>query len=279
MNRTPFDADANTDSSVHEYTNANFDEIGKFTRLADEWWDRDGAFKSLHDINPLRLNWTEDKVLEFFGDRLQGKKVLDVGCGGGILSHALAVRGATAIYDRQSLDTSMGITPLEGLMMGTRCGDIDPSMHIHLHRTLGLSIEEIDTLFNKKSGLLGVSDVSNDMRLLEDAERQGNKDAKLALEMFAYRTAKYLLGLTAALPTLTGFAFTGGIGENGADMRAKIIQCMKYLGVKIDAAKNDALIRGAEGSFHAADSAFELWVIPTDEEFQIMSETRQVLGL
>ena len=97
MNRTPFDADANADSSAHEYTNANFDEIGKFTRLADEWWDRDGAFKSLHDINPLRLNWTEDKVLEFFGDRLQGKKVLDVGCGGGILSHALAVRGATVL--------------------------------------------------------------------------------------------------------------------------------------------------------------------------------------
>ena len=198
---------------------------------------------------------------------------------GWIVAHLGNGCSATAIYDGQSLDTSMGITPLEGLMMGTRCGDIDPSMHIHLHRTLGLSIEEIDTLFNKKSGLLGVSDVSNDMRLLEDAERQGNKDAKLALEMFAYRTAKYLLGLTAALPTLTGFAFTGGIGENGADMRAKIIQCMKYLGVKIDAAKNDALIRGAEGSFHAADSAFELWVIPTDEEFQIMSETRQVLGL
>lgn len=198
---------------------------------------------------------------------------------GWIVAHLGNGCSATAVYDGHSLDTSMGITPLEGLMMGTRSGDIDPSLHIHLHRTLGLSIDEIDTLLNKKSGLLGVSGVSNDMRILEDAQRQGNADAILALEMFAYRTAKYLLGLTAALPELTGFAFTGGIGENGADMRAKIVGHLKHLGAKIDTAKNAELSRGAEGSFHADDSAVELWVIPTDEEYQIMSETRAVLGL
>lgn len=198
---------------------------------------------------------------------------------GWVVAHLGNGCSATAVYEGKSLDTSMGITPLEGLMMGTRSGDLDPSMHIHLHRTLGLSIEEIDTLLNKKSGLLGVSGISNDMRNLETAAKEGNADAILALEMFAYRTAKYILGLTAALPTFTGIAFTGGVGENGADMRASIVSYLKHLGAKIDADKNQALFRGAEGSFHTADSSIELWVIPTDEEFQIAFETKAVLGL
>lgn len=201
------------------------------------------------------------------------------GVHGWVVAHLGNGCSATAVYDGKSLDTSMGITPLEGLMMGTRSGDIDPSLHIHLHRTLGLSIDEIDTLLNKQSGLLGVSGISNDMRNLEAADKEGNSDARLALDMFAYRTAKYILGLTAALPELTGVVFTGGVGENGADMRQAIAQHLKHLGVKLDAAKNDKLFRGAEGSFHTADSSVELWVIPTDEEFQIASESRTVLGL
>lgn len=198
---------------------------------------------------------------------------------GWVVAHLGNGCSATAVYDGKSLDTSMGITPLEGLMMGTRSGDVDPSLHIHLSRTLGLSIEEIDTLLNKKSGLLGVSGISNDMRNLEAAAKEGNVDANLALQMFAYRTAKYILSLTAALPEFTGIAFTGGVGENAAEMRAAIIERLKHLGVKIDAAKNAELFRGAEGSFHASDSSAQLWVIPTDEEFQIASESRAVLGL
>lgn len=198
---------------------------------------------------------------------------------GWLVAHLGNGCSATAVYDGKSLDTSMGITPLEGLMMGTRSGDVDPSLHTLLHRKLGLDIEQIDTLLNKQSGLLGVSGVSNDMRLLEDAEKQGNEDAILALDMFAYRVAKYLLAYTAALPVVTGIAFTGGVGENGSDMRAKIVGHLKHLGAKFDAAKNEKLWRGAEGSFHADDSALELWVIPTDEEFQIAGETKQILGL
>ena len=201
------------------------------------------------------------------------------GTHGWIIAHLGNGCSATAVYDGKSLDTSMGMTPLEGLMMGTRSGDVDPGLHIHLSRTLGMSIDEIDTLLNKKSGLLGVSTVSNDMRNLEAADKEGNADATLALQMFAYRTAKYILSLTAALPELTGIAFTGGIGENGADMRAAIVGALKHIGAKADAAKNAELFRGAEGSFHTADSAVELWVIPTDEEFQIASESRAVLGL
>lgn len=198
---------------------------------------------------------------------------------GWIVAHLGNGCSATAIYDGKSLDTSMGITPLEGLIMGTRSGDVDPSLHALLSRTLGLSIGEIDTLLNKKSGLLGISGVSNDMRLLEEAEKNGNEDAALALDMFAYRVAKYILGYTAALPTLTGIAFTGGIGENGAGMRAKIVSHLKHLGAKFDSKKNNQLFRGAEGSFHTADSALELWVIPTDEEYQIAKETKEILGL
>lgn len=201
------------------------------------------------------------------------------GVHGWLVAHLGNGCSATAVYNGESLDTSMGLTPLEGLMMGTRSGDVDPSLHIHLHRTLGLSIEEIDTLLNKKSGLLGVSGLSNDMRTVEQAAKEGNQDAALALELFAYRVAKYLAGLSCALPSLTGIAFTGGVGENAVGMRTKILSHLRHFGIVLDEAKNAELSRGAEGSFHADDSAVELWVIPTDEEYQIMSETRAVLGL
>lgn len=201
------------------------------------------------------------------------------GVHGWLVAHLGNGCSATAVYNGESLDTSMGLTPLEGLMMGTRSGDVDPSLHIHLHRTLGLSIEEIDTLLNKKSGLLGVSGLSNDMRTVEQAAKEGNQDAALALELFAYRVAKYLAGLSCALPSLTGIAFTGGVGENAVGMRTKILSHLRHFGIVLDEAKNAELSRGVEGSFHADDSAVELWVIPTDEEYQIMSETRAVLGL
>ncbi|WP_323842000.1 MULTISPECIES: acetate kinase [unclassified Moraxella] len=198
---------------------------------------------------------------------------------GWLVAHLGNGCSATAIYNGKSLDTSMGLTPLEGLMMGTRSGDVDPSLHIHLHRTLGLSIEEIDTLLNKKSGILGVSGLSNDMRTVEQAADEGNQDAILALDIFAYRVAKYLASLSCALPDFTGIAFTGGVGENAAVMRASIVGHLRHFGIKINEAKNAELSRGAEGSFHADDSAVELWVIPTDEEYQIMSESRAALGL
>ncbi len=201
------------------------------------------------------------------------------GAHGWLVAHLGNGCSATAVYEGKSLDTSMGLTPLEGLMMGTRSGDVDPSLHIHLHRTLGLSIEEIDTLLNKKSGLLGVSDVSNDMRAVEQAAKEGNEDATLSLQLFAYRVAKYLASLSCALPVLTGIAFTGGVGENAVEMRTMILSHLRHFGIKMDEEKNAELSRGEEGSFHADGSAVELWVIPTDEEYQIMSETRAVLGL
>ncbi len=186
---------------------------------------------------------------------------------------------AAAVYDGKSLDTSMGLTPLEGLMMGTRSGDVDPSLHIHLKRQLGMSLEDIDKMLNSESGLLGISGLSNDLRTVEQAANEGHKDAELAIEMFAYRVGKYLAALSCALPEFTGVIFTGGIGENSATTRARIVNVMRHFGIKFDTDKNKTLAGGAEGSFQADDSSVELWVIPTDEECRIAQETRQALGL
>ena len=173
----------------------------------------------------------------------------------------------------------MGLTPLEGLMMGTRSGDVDPSLHIHLKRQLGMSLEEIDKVLNNESGLLGISGLSNDLRTIEQAANEGHQDAKLAIEMFCYRVAKYLASLSCALPNFTGIVFTGGIGENSVTTRTRILEMMPHCGIKVDAAENASLVGGKEGSFHADDSSIELWVVPTDEECRIAQETREALGL
>lgn len=186
---------------------------------------------------------------------------------------------ATAVYNGQSLDTSMGLTPLEGLMMGTRSGDVDPSLHIHLKRQLGMSLEETDKMLNNESGLLGISGLSNDLRTIEQAANEGHQDAKLAIEMFCYRVAKYLASLSCALPDFTGIVFTGGIGENSVTTRTRILEMMPHFGIKVDSTKNASLVGGKEGSFHADDSSIELWVVPTDEECRIAQETREALGL
>ena len=186
---------------------------------------------------------------------------------------------ATAVYNGESLDTSMGLTPLEGLMMGTRSGDVDPSLHIHLKRQLGMSLEETDKMLNNESGLLGISGLSNDLRTIEQAANEGHQDAKLAIEMFCYRVAKYLASLSCALPDFTGIVFTGGIGENSVTTRTRILEMMPHFGIKVDSTKNASLVGGKEGSSHAGDSSIELWVVPTDEECRIAQETREALGL
>lgn len=185
----------------------------------------------------------------------------------------------TAIYDGKSLDTSMGLTPLEGVAMGTRSGDVDPSLHIHLQRILGYSLEQVDMMLNKQSGLLGLSGISSDMRTVEQAANEGNEDAKLAVEIFCYRAARYIASLSCALPEFTGIVFTGGIGENAVTIREKILNNLPHFGIQFDADKNAELSRGKEGSFHTTDSQLQLWVIPTDEEAQIAKETKAVLGL
>ena len=181
-----------------------------------------------------------------------------------------------AVLDGRSLDTSMGLTPLEGLVMGTRSGDVDPNLHAHLGRTLGWDLPRIEQLPNRESGLLGLSGLSNDMRQLEQAAEQGHGGAQLAIEVFCYRLARSLLGLGAALPRLDGLLFTGGIGENSARIRARTVEHMAILGLKIDAAANTGLGRGAAAPIHA-DGSTAIWVIPTDEERQIAEESLALL--
>lgn len=185
-----------------------------------------------------------------------------------------------AVWQGQSLDTSMGLTPLEGLVMGTRSGTVDPSLHVHLIKTLGWSIDEVDQILNKKSGLLGLSGVSNDMRTLTELANEGHAGATLAIEVFCYRLAQSLAAMSCALPMFTGIIFTGGIGENSAKIRARTMALLPHFDLYIDEDKNQKMIRGVEGRIDQGnDSGRQIWVIPTDEEGQIAQETRSVLGL
>jgi len=177
----------------------------------------------------------------------------------------------TAVMNGKSVDTSMGFTPLEGVVMGTRTGDLDPAIIFHLMRK-GYSAEELEDIFNKKSGLLGISGTSNDVRTLEEMAEKGDKKALLALEIFAYRIKKYIGAYLAVLNRCDGIVFTGGIGENGAHLREQILQNMDELGIKINTKKNRTLC-GKEGTIESEDSKIKIFVIPTDEEGAIAHDT------
>lgn len=181
-----------------------------------------------------------------------------------------------AVENGHSRDTSMGLTPLEGLVMGTRSGDVDPNLHGHLARTLGWSLEQIDSMLNKDSGLLGLSGLSNDMRTLEQAREQGHAGATLAIEVFCYRLAKSLAAMSCALRRLDGLIFTGGIGENSALIRSKTVDHLGLLGLKLDTQANARCVRGVAGAIHA-DGHPRVLVVPTNEERQIALDTLALL--
>ncbi|MDH1212366.1 acetate kinase [Pseudomonas chengduensis] len=181
-----------------------------------------------------------------------------------------------AVENGHSRDTSMGLTPLEGLVMGTRSGDVDPNLHSHLARTLGWSLEQIDSMLNKDSGLLGLSGLSNDMRTLEQAREQGHDGATLAIEVFCYRLAKSLAAMSCALRRLDGLIFTGGIGENSALIRSKTVNHLSLLGLQLDAQANARCVRGVAGAIHA-DGHPRVLVVPTNEERQIALDTLALL--
>ena len=184
---------------------------------------------------------------------------------------------ACAISAGQSVDTSMGFTPLEGLMMGTRSGDLDPAILDFIAAKEGLSLDGVDTILNKQSGLLGVSGLTADMReLMAEIAENGDRRAKLAIDLFCYRVKKYLGSYLAAMNGADAIVFAGGIGENAAEVRARICDGLDWLGVHCDATRNAALV-GKEGRFDADDSRVELWVIPTDEELLIARDTWRVV--
>lgn len=177
-----------------------------------------------------------------------------------------------AIKDGKCIDTSMGLTPTEGLMMGTRVGDVDPGALVFIGEKEGLSMAQLSEVINKKSGVLGVSGISSDMREIEDAIAQGNERAKLALEMYDYRIKKYVGAFTAAMGGLDVLIFTGGVGENQTTTREYVCRDMEYMGVKIDNELN-AKTRGEEVLLSTPESKVKVVVIPTDEELMIALDT------
>lgn len=182
-----------------------------------------------------------------------------------------------AVHNGESVDTSMGLTPLEGTVMGTRSGDVDPNLHGHLQRSLGWSLERIDTMLNRESGLLGLSGLSNDMRTLLEARANGHDGARLAIAVFCYRLAKSLAAMRCALPALDGLIFTGGIGEHAPDIRRETMAHLSWLGATLDDELNQQTVGGKSGHISSSTST-AIWVIPTNEERQIVLETLAVLA-
>ena len=208
------------------------------------------------------------RACEFLGVDYEKTKIITVHVGGG--------GSITAIKDGKSIDTSMGLTPVEGLVMGTRSGDVDLGAITYLMDKLNLSVADLNTIINKKSGVLGVSGVSSDMRDIEDAISKGNERAKLALEMFEYRLLKYIGAYTAALNGVDLIVFTGGIGENQVITREYICKGLNYLGVKFNKELN-AKTRGEEVEISTPDSKVRVVVIPTDEELTIATDTMNLV--
>jgi acetate kinase len=173
-----------------------------------------------------------------------------------------------------SQDTSMGLTPLEGLVMGTRSGDLDPAIIDFISVKEGLSSSEVETLLNKQSGLLGISGLTNDMRELLDEERENNdRRAHLAIEVFCYRARKYIGAFLAAIGGADAVIFTGGIGENSHELRSRICNGLEWMGLELDEAKNSGAVRGFEGVITNETSRLAAYVIPTDEELLIARDT------
>ncbi len=212
--------------------------------------------------------YVSQRVCDFLGVKAADKKVITchIGNGGSI----------AAVDGGKCVDTSMGLTPLEGLMMGTRSGDIDGGAITFLQKKLNLDADGMSNLLNKKSGVLGVSGVSSDMREVDAAAKEGNELAKTALDMYNYRIKKYVGAYTAAMGGCDIIVFTAGVGENQSSMREEVCENMEWIGIKLDKEKNNA-VHGEEAVISAPDSKVTVVVIPTDEELMIATDTMNLL--
>jgi len=225
-----------------------------------------------HRVRRYGFHGTSHRFVAAQAAEMLGKPQSEVNL---ITAHLGNGASITAVRRGQSVDTSMGLTPLEGLVMGTRCGDIDPALIAYLARVKGMGVEEIDKLLNKKSGLLGVSGLSNDVRTLLAAEASGDRRAALALAIYCYRIKKYVGSYTAALGQVDALVFTGGVGENAASLRERTLMRMERLGYDLDSEKNGQRERGGR-DIAAESSASRILVIPTNEELMIARDAFQV---
>ncbi|MDX2004906.1 MAG: acetate kinase [Meiothermus sp.] len=235
--------------------------------VPEDWYSRHGVRR--YGFHGTSHAYVTRKAAEMLGLGLSHSCFISAHLGNGC--------SIAAVKDGQSLDTSMGLTPLEGLVMGTRSGDLDPNIHQFIAGVLGIGLDEVTDLLNKKSGLLGLSGLSNDMRELEGAAASGHAGAKLAIEVFCYRLAKYVAAMSVPLGRTDALIFTGGIGENSALVRAKVLGWLGVLGFRVDEAKNTATIRGQAGVITAPGSTVAM-VVNTNEELMIAWETRAVLA-
>lgn len=207
------------------------------------------------------------RVCEVMGIPYETAKIITCHLGNG--SSVAAVTGG------KSVDTSMGFTPLEGLMMGTRSGDIDPAIIPFLMRKEQLTSDQVDSILNKKSGFIGVSGVSSDSRDIEDAAAAGNERAEIARKMFNYRVKKYIGAYAAAMGGVDAIVFTAGIGENSKATRAGVLEGLEFLGCKLDPEKNN--VRGKETLISTEDSKVKAYIIPTNEELVIARDTKEIV--
>lgn len=212
--------------------------------------------------------YVSHRVAELEGKDIKDLKIITCHIGNGA--------SVAAIKDGKVVDTSMGLTPLAGVMMGSRSGDIDPSAVTYIMEKLNLKPQEMAEYLNKQSGVLGISGVSSDMRDVEQAAKDGNKMAQLALTMYNYRIKKYIGSYAAVLNGVDVIVFTAGVGENQASMREGATDGLDYLGVKLDKELN-ARTRGTETKISAPDSKVDVWVVPTDEEIVIARDTKALV--
>lgn len=228
-----------------------------------------------HKIRRYGFHGTSHRYVASEAARVLGKPLEDLQL---ITAHLGNGCSACALKGGKSVDTTMGLTPSEGLVMGTRSGDVDPNLHQFIAEKTGRSLTEITDMLNRQSGLLGLSGHSNDMRALLEAESLGNPHAALAIDVFCYRLAKGILGIAAGLDRLDALIFTGGIGENSKPVRVRTLAHLGVLGAKLDPALNENHGKNNRGIISSAESRVICMVVPTNEELVIARETTRFLN-
>lgn len=223
-----------------------------------------------YGFHGISHRYVSQELLECLGRPAAGTRLITCHLGNGA--------SVCAIRDGQSIDTSMGLTPMEGLVMGTRSGDIDPGLLLHLLRELRMPVDDLDELLNRRSGLLGLSGRSADMRDVEQAAGAGDARAERALEIFAYRIRKYIGAYAVVLGGVDAIAFAGGIGEHSSQTRLRVCRELGYLGVAFDAEANASAPADRPVRLSAPASSVQVWMIPTDEERQIAREVRHIFS-
>lgn len=235
--------------------------------LPYKYYKEDGVRR--YGFHGTSHRYVSAEVCKFLGVDINNQRIITCHIGNGA--------SMAAIVNGKCVDTSMGLTPVEGLMMGTRVGDVDPGALTYLMLKHNLTAEQVQTMINKESGLLGVSGVSNDMREIDEAIKNGNEQARLALDMYMLRITKYIGAYAAEMGGVDTIVFTGGVGENQTALRENVCSTLGYMGVEIDKDVN-ATSRGIEAVISSAASRVKVCVIPTDEELMIARDTQELVS-